>query len=185
MKVPHEIRTQRLVLRRHRDEDLDGFARFLADDEAMRFIPFAPVQRTRAGAKQIFDYVIESYDGEAPIFSLTIADPKSDAYFGTCGVQPLPDDGGLEVFFMVLPEFQGRGIASEALSAVADYVFSQDRKARLVAFIVPENAASLRVAKNLGFVDAGPITREIVPGEVERGALAGRRYVLERKRRRR
>ncbi len=180
MKVPREIRTENLRLRRHRDDDLDAFARFLADDEATRFIPFPAEQRTRAGAKQILDYVIESYDGKDAVFSMTIADPDSDAYLGSCGLQPLADEGGVEVYFTVLPEHQGRGVATEALRAIADHVFAHTRVAKLVAFVAPENAASVRVAQNLGFVDEGPAPRHASAGTPEQGRLAGRRYVLRR-----
>jgi hypothetical protein len=37
----------------------------------------------------MLEYVIDSYETDTPIFSLTVADPESGEYLGSCGLQPL------------------------------------------------------------------------------------------------
>jgi len=161
-------------------DDLDAFAAFLAHPTATQYMAFTADQKTRGGAEQMLRYVIDAYESDSPIFSLTVADAASDAYLGSCGLQPLTNDDGVEVYYTIVPEHQGRGLATEAMRAVLAYAAHELGITRFVAFVVPENAPSVRVAEKLGFVDDGPVERQAATGELTHDALVGRRYVLER-----
>jgi RimJ/RimL family protein N-acetyltransferase len=178
MIVPERIQTNRLVLRRHRLEDLDAFIAFLGDAAATRYMAFTPEQKTPEGARQMLDYVIASYATDAAIFSLTIADPVTDRYLGSCGANPDGED--IEIYYTILPEFQGEGLATDAARALVEHLAAAT-PARIVAYVVEENAGSVRVAERLGFADAGPVDRRAASGELEYAALAGRKYVLDRR----
>lgn len=180
MNVPERIESTRLVLRRHREADLEAFAAFLADENATRFMAFTEEQKSRNGARAMLNYVISAYSSEEPVFSLTIADPQSDEYLGSCGLQRLTDEEGFEIYYTILPEHQNVGLATEATKVLVDYVFDQTETDRLVAFVVPANIASLRVAEKLGFVDDGPVRRQVSTAAIAHGELDGRRFVLTR-----
>lgn len=68
---------------------------------------------------------------------------------GTIGCFGPPVDGETEVGFGLVPEVRGRGIATEALTLLAE---EADRAGvRLRASVAPDNAASLRVVAKCGF----------------------------------
>ena len=51
----------------------------------------------------------------------------------------------------MLPQFQGRGLAQEALSAVLDW--ADQSMPRTVCLIDPDNGPSLRLAARLGYTE--------------------------------
>lgn len=61
-------------------------------------------------------------------------------------------------YYTVLPEYQGKGIATEAAKALIDHLTSTTA-ATIVAYVVAENVPSVRATRRLGFVDAGPVQR--------------------------
>jgi RimJ/RimL family protein N-acetyltransferase len=53
--------------------------------------------------------------------------------------------------------FSGRGYTSEAVHLVVDWLFAVRKQHRIHLGIVPESAASVRVAQQCGFVLAGTV----------------------------
>ena len=169
MRGPPTLTTQRLILRAHRLDDLPAFTEFLADDNATRYLLVTDEQRTPRAAKQRLESLIASYSPEQLSFSLAIADRYSNGYLGSCGLHSLEDGSGVAVYYTVMPTAQGNGIATEAVRELVDHVFQELGIEKLVAFVFPENVASVRVAEKLGFVDVG--------SHVQKGR-EGRRFEL-------
>ena len=70
-----------------------------------------------------------------------------------------------EIGYVVVPEFRGRGIATEALREVARWAFAELEALRLELLISVENDASKRVAARSGFVREGVLRSAYVkPG---------------------
>ena len=59
-------------------------------------------------------------------------------------------------------EFAGRGYTTEAVQLLVDYLFAAKKQHRIHLVIVPENAASLRVAEKCGFVLRGDRSRRVL-----------------------
>ena len=72
----------------------------------------------------------------------------------------LTADGAAEVGYGVLPEFQGRGYATEAVSAVTAWALSQPGVRCITAETEEDNAASQQVLKKAGFVPTGEYGEE-------------------------
>jgi RimJ/RimL family protein N-acetyltransferase len=53
--------------------------------------------------------------------------------------------------------FTGRGYTTSAVQLLVDYLFGAKKKHRIHLVIVPENAASRRIAEKCGFTDEGTI----------------------------
>jgi RimJ/RimL family protein N-acetyltransferase len=75
----------------------------------------------------------------------------SGGYFG-----PPDGEGSVEVGYSVLPEFQGRGYATEIVRALVDRALSRPEIARVFARAQEANAASVKVLLRCGFVVYGP-----------------------------
>lgn len=84
------------------------------------------------------------------------ADP---AVLGFCGVKPmrLADVPVLNLFYRLDPVAWGRGVATEAVTAVVGWVTGIRPDERLVARVRPGNAASARVAAKSGLVRAADL----------------------------
>ena len=146
--------TEHLILRPPAAEDLDGWAAFHADPEAMRFLG-GVVSRaaswrmlcTMAGAWHIRGF---------SMFSLI--ERSSGRWVGRVG--PWQPEGwpGTEVGWGVLPEFAGRGYAREAAVASIDFAVEMLHWDEVIHCIDPANSASIKLAERLGAVDRGPTT---------------------------
>ena len=149
-----EIRTERLLLRRPRMNDLDAMFEIMSSPGAMRYwstLPHASrdvtrpwlenmIARTAAGGE---DFVIE-LDGQV---------------IGDVGAGRLPDFG-----FIIHPGYWGRGFATEASAAFITHAFSNTAATELRADVDPRNAASLAVLGKLGFVETGRAERTFLLG---------------------
>ena len=80
-----------------------------------------------------------------------------DRILGTVGYfRPAHYIDGYELAYVIFePIRRGRGIATEAVSLLIDWLFSTKKIARLQAAMMPENAASRRVVEKCGFQREG------------------------------
>ena len=63
-----------------------------------------------------------------------------------------PEHFRAEIGYMLLPEYQGKGIISEAINEVVNYGFEVMKLHSIEAIIDPENFASEKVLQKNGFV---------------------------------
>ena len=150
-----EIRTERLLLRRPRLDDLDAMFEIMSDPVAMRYwstLPHASVDVTRPWLERKIartaeggeDFVIE-HEGRV---------------IGDVGAGRLPDFG-----FMLRRDCWGKGFATEASRAFIDHAFRNTAATELRADVDPRNTASLRVLDRLGFVETGRAERTFLLGD--------------------
>ena len=95
---------------------------------------------------------------------------RDDGSFHGLGLLlPMPDGVDVEVGYRLARTSWGRGIATEATSALIDYAFATLDLPRIVAVVYTDNRASRRVLDKLGFVHQG--LREYKGVSVEHYAL--------------
>lgn len=106
-------------------------------------------------------FVLERLSGDREQrgwWSWYLVDKASRDAIGVVGFKGPPDDAGLvEIGYSVLPEHQGKGYATEAVTALSRWAAARGAT-RLRAETMPELAASIRVLEKLGFeqVDSEP-----------------------------
>lgn len=149
LQLPSALNTERLVLRLCREEDFTAFLSFMLDDEATQHLLFTPEQRSEAGARELFDAVVQSYDTRTPIFVLVICPRETGEYVGSCGLSPL-ESGEAECFYTVLRSHWHRGYATEATRRLLSYAIEELNLSRIVAHVGSANPASARVAEKAG-----------------------------------
>lgn len=177
--IPEPLIAENAILRPHRPSDLPAFETFLLDDEATRFMAFTPGQKSREGAASMMDAVIGSYAGPSPICSLTIADRETNEYLGSAGAAEA-GDRKLEVFVTLLPDAQGKGLASEAMRLLAAHLFQTSGATELIADVVAENEAAIRLFKGLGYRKQRNVKRNAEEGALGHREMEGLRLVLTR-----
>jgi len=148
MRIPDEIRTERLVIRPFRDADTAGYLEFMTDPRATRYLSVEPEQKTAAGARTLLDLVRGSYESDHPVWALAIeASPRG--FVGSCGVAPV-EDPVFECYYSLLPRYWGCGYATEAAVGLLGYLFEETAIREIRAYMGAENWRSAAVADRIG-----------------------------------
>ncbi len=97
-------------------------------------------------------------DGWGIYYWVTLGDTNAiRTLVGSGGFMGRPAEGGVvEIGYGTLGEFQGRGYATEAVSALTCWALTQPGVLQVIAEALPENTASVRVLEKSGFRDIGP-----------------------------
>jgi [ribosomal protein S5]-alanine N-acetyltransferase len=97
-------------------------------------------------------------DGERFGIWVMVERPTNEVV-GDIGFLGPPDDGAVELGYSVVPGRRGRGFATEAARAMADWALAQAGINAVIARCDADNVASVRVLRAAGFVrtdaDAG------------------------------
>lgn len=144
------LRTERLLLRQWREDDLEPFAALNADPETMRYFPFPPSREesdalAERSRRHIEDegwglWAVE-VEGVAPFIGFVgLARPGFEEHFTPA----------VEVGWRLAREHWGRGYATEAGRAAIEYGFEVLRLDEIVSFTSPLNEPSWRVMERLG-----------------------------------
>ena len=84
---------------------------------------------------------------------LAIVHKYSREIVGDIGIYFLPNkQNEVKLGYTLSSEHQGRGYATEALTALIDYLKYDLAKTRFIALIAPENMPSIRLVMRLGFI---------------------------------
>lgn len=145
-----ELRTERLLLRQWRVEDLEPFAALNADPETMRYFP-APPSREESDAlaerarRHIADegwglWAVEVAGAASFIGFVGLARPSFEEHFTPA----------VEVGWRLARRYWGRGFATEAGRAALDYGFGELELDEIVSFTSELNEPSWRVMERLG-----------------------------------
>ena len=152
--MSEEIRTERLILRRARQEDTPAMHRIMSNPVAMRFWS-TPPHRTLADTERWMASMIEADPNTSDDFIVTL----EGRLIGKLGAWKLPEIG-----FLLDPDQWGRGLASEAMRAFIERRRKLD-SAELTADVDPRNETSLRLLKRSGFEETHRARRTWQVGE--------------------
>jgi len=140
-----ELRTDRLILRRARPEDLAAMHAVLSDERAMQYWSEGPHEDI-ARTKEWLDSMIDAPPQESDDFVITLG----GEVIGKLGTWKIPDIG-----FIIRSDHWGRGYAAEAMRAFLGHIFGTRDIEFLTGDADPRNAASLKLMEDHGFVRTG------------------------------
>jgi RimJ/RimL family protein N-acetyltransferase len=149
------IRTERLLIRPFRSEDVAGLVRRRNDPEVARFqdweLPF-----TEERAAQIVSELVEM---DGPVngewWMAIVEDGTTGEVLGDLAVH-LSENGRIaEVGYTFHSEHWGKGYAMEALTALVDHLFVELDVTRAFGMLHPDNPASAMVLERCGFLFEG------------------------------
>jgi RimJ/RimL family protein N-acetyltransferase len=148
------IRSERLVLRPFRPDDVEDVFRASQDAETQRWIGALPVPYTREAARTFVEDVAMRQRAEATGLSTVLE--AGGELVGTAGLIFGPGRLGPEIGYTVAPWARRRGYAAEAARALADWALGRGAP-RVHLYTDVQNTASHAVARRAGFTQEGVI----------------------------
>ena len=150
------LQTARLMLAPPTLEDFDDYAGLWADAVVVRYMGGAPFSRSAAWARfqrQAGGWALRGFG------TWVVRERGSGRFVGEVGfcdfrrdiepaLGPEPEAG-----WMLAPWAHGRGFATEAAAAAHAWGDARFQEPRTVCMIDPNNAASLRLAARMGYVE--------------------------------
>ena len=145
------LETERLLLRRVNKDDINEIFELRSNPETMKYIP-RPLVKTNDDALEhlaMIDAKIESNEGIN--WAITFKDnPKLIGIIGHYRIKP--EHFRAEIGYMILPEFNGKGIVTEAVQKVVKFGFEVMKLHSIEAIIDPENYGSAKVLEKSNFI---------------------------------
>ena len=148
------LETPRLRLRAYRREDFDAYAALWAEPAVVRFIGGTPLSREAAWIRFLRQIGLWYHLGFG-FFALE--DKATGAMIGEAGFHDLhrtlePSiEGTMEAGWGLTGPMQGRGLAEEAMRGALAWADRHGSGSRYTCIIHADHAASLHVARKLGF----------------------------------
>lgn len=159
------IETERLLLRRLLENDLDEIIELRGNPENMVYIP-RPLVSTKEEALAHYKVIDDKINSNEGInWAITLKEnPKMIGLMGFYRIKP--ENFRAEIGYMILPQFNGKGYTTEAIKAIVTYGFDVIRLHSIEGVIDPRNLASERVLQKNGFVkEAHLIENEFAMGK--------------------
>jgi len=140
------LETPRLILRAHRESDLDALAAFYADSPRCTGFggPLDRADSWRWMASSLGHWHLRGYG------YWSIEDKASGAFVGLAGAWNPEGWREAELGWITTANAEGRSIAFEAALAARDYIFNVLGWPTLTSNIVPGNDRSIKLAERLG-----------------------------------
>ncbi|MBP2029494.1 ribosomal-protein-alanine N-acetyltransferase [Methanohalophilus levihalophilus] len=157
VKVPERLESERLIIRPFVQDDLDGFYSFMSDEDAPKYILFSEDETTIDETPQSFLPPLSNYDGRDQIYALAVATKNENSFIGSVGIGPDFSGDKYQIYWNILPQFWGKGLATEAVIRFMDYLLREVGLGKLVAYSHPDNIASAKVAEKAGMQNQGTI----------------------------
>jgi ribosomal-protein-alanine N-acetyltransferase len=150
------LETERLILRKHRIEDAEDMFRNWENSEAVtKYLTWTP-HRTVDDTRAYIQSILDSYDEKR--YEWLITDKATGEPLGAIGVATIWEDiDACEIGYCLGERFWGKGIMSEAFSAVIDYLFSEVGFNRIQSRHDPRNIGSGRVMEKCGLIYEGTL----------------------------
>lgn len=149
-----ELETERLRLRWFTYDDLPVMYILSTDPDVIRYAddPAKDMDevRKRMDEGQLSDYKKYGYGR----FAVELK--ETGEVIGFCGIKYLPEIDLPEIGYRYLKEYWGKGIGTEAARVCVEFARMDLKIEKLIALILPENIASIKVSEKLG-MKRGPL----------------------------
>jgi RimJ/RimL family protein N-acetyltransferase len=158
-----QLRTERLIMRGFREEDLDEWAAISADGEVTQWVG-DPDGLSKEDAWRRMAYFLGHWELRG-CGQWALVEQDTGELVGRAGLLYPEGWPGLEVGWLVARSRWGRGYAPEAGRAALDWAHSALGAEHVISLIEDENERSARVAEKLGMKVEG--RTRIVNGRYE------------------
>lgn len=149
----YEIYTERLYMRKLRDEDLDNYYEIMKKDEVGKWLGTSR-GKTYEETKLSIDKFSKQWE-EKGYGVWAVIDKKSGELLGHCGLNFLKETSEVEILYAFDPKFWNHGYATESVRAALEYAFEKAKLNRIIALAKPLNIKSSNVIEKIGLKFVG------------------------------
>lgn len=149
--LPFEnLTSERLILRQITTADVSEIFALRSNPETMKYIPRPLITNKEEAIEHIKMIQDKIEKNEGINWAITLK--GSDKMIGIIGHYRIQwEHFRSEIGYMLLPEYEGKGIVTEAVGLLIDYGFNKMKMHSLEAVLDPRNHASARVLEKNGF----------------------------------
>lgn len=143
--------SERLYFRLLEEKDFADWLMFFKHPDTSKYLAFPSGKAPEELCSMWFDKVFTRYrEGKGGMNVLI--DKESGKMVGQCGllINRVDEIDELEVGYSLLPEFWGKGFASEAAIKCKEFAFQNSFSESLISIIHPDNKPSINVAMRNG-----------------------------------
>ena len=143
------IETDRLILRQFLLDDYKAVYTFSSNKEVQKYTGDALLAYPEE-AKNIIKHVwYKDYEKHGYGRWAVIYKPDNNL-IGFAGLKYLPEFNETDIGFRFLPEYWGKGLATEASEEIITYGFNKLHLNRIIGIALPENIGSCKVLTKIG-----------------------------------
>lgn len=144
--------TERLILRAATADDAEAMYALNTNPEVMRYTGEPMPESVDAMRERLANYP----DWERHGFGRwACVDKASNRVIGFAGLKRLEDIGEVDLGYRLIPEFWGRGLATEASLACVRFGFETIGLDYMIGLVIPGNTGSVRVLEKVGMTYEG------------------------------
>ncbi len=145
------FQSARLIARRFGPQDLGAFVAMRNDPEVARYQSWESY--SEEDGRRFIEEMAGLQPGDPGWFQFALEERRTSALVGDCGLNISADDPRLaQIGYTIARPHWNRGLASEAVKALAEFAFASFGLHRITASADPRNAASCRVLEKAGFL---------------------------------
>jgi len=148
-KFPQLV-TERLVLRNIKSTDAGLIHQLRSDEVVNRFVG-RDNSSTLEKAKEFILKIQNLVEKNEGLYWIICLKENNDLIGSVCLWNFDIKNEIVEIGYEMLPEFQGKGIMSEAIKAVVAYTFEEIKAKKITAFPSSDNINSVNILKKLNF----------------------------------
>lgn len=143
------IETDRLILRQFTLDDFEAVYEFGSNLEVQKYTGDSLIESLDAAKELITkvwyqDYEKYGYGRWAVIYK------PDNRLIGFAGLKYISDIEETDIGFRFLPEYWGKGIATEASITIIEYGFKHFGLKKIIGTVMPDNIASCKVLEKIG-----------------------------------
>jgi ribosomal-protein-alanine N-acetyltransferase len=143
--------TERLIVRSFQDRDSNHFFLLLTHPLAKSYLRASQFCTHPHLVRQFLEQMSSEGDTFNSWLLYSIFDSNDRQLIGGCGLKLDSNHICAEIFYLLFPEYWGKGLIVEACRFLLDDALYQYRLKNVYALIIPENIRAQRVATKLGF----------------------------------
>jgi RimJ/RimL family protein N-acetyltransferase len=146
------LETDRLILRRFTEQDVDNLYELDSDPDVMRFISGGPATPREVLADDHIPHYLNYYERFAGYGFWVIIERSTGDFLGWFHLRPMGDvpQDEPELGYRLKRSAWGKGYATEGSQALVDKAFTDLGARRVTAMTYSEHAASRRVMEKVG-----------------------------------
>jgi RimJ/RimL family protein N-acetyltransferase len=145
-----KLETNRTYIREFTLADAEAVLAFSSNEQVTRYTGDAGLMTSLEDARQVISNIWLKEYKQYGYGRWAVVDKSNDRVIGFCGLKFLPDVGMPDIGYRFLPEYWGKGLATETAQACIKFCKEQLAVTIFFADVMEENTASVNVIKKLG-----------------------------------